>query len=283
MTETEEVLCRESAQTAHQATETQEAMDQQYKAKWRQAEADLKTLCQSNSAQVQSLASKLQETNLEHHELYAAQERQLQLEAQTLRQAQDQEQQSARLAHEREIAIQNLKSQAEEQPELLKLQWRRQLSQQSSYKAEIHELYTEMLNMREKSGTKSHLSAQMCRLEHPSRSVEPEPDNVLNTASPGRCSSWILPSEMMSTPDRPTSSGLQSPSGAPVQFGPSPLTQEYRHPSPCCIPPAQWRFREITMLENPEPEKKNVSCLATCSQVRRRLQRIHNMRRARMS
>ena len=25
-----------------------------------------------------------------------------------------------------------------------------------------------------------------------------------------------------------------------MQFGPSPLTQEYRHPSPCCVPPAQW-------------------------------------------
>ena len=57
-------------------------MDQRYKAKWRQAEADLKALCQSNSTQVQSLASKLQETNLEHQQLHTAQERQLQLEAQ---------------------------------------------------------------------------------------------------------------------------------------------------------------------------------------------------------
>ena len=63
---------------------------------------------------------------------------------------------------------------------------------------------------------------------------------MLNTASPGRSSAWILPSEMMTTPDRPTSSGLQSPSGIPVQFGPSPLTQEYCRPSPCCVPPAQW-------------------------------------------
>ena len=93
VTEAEEALCRESAQVAHQATETQEAMDQHYKAKWRQAEADLKAPCQSNSAQAQSLTSKLQETNLEHHELHAAQERQLRLEAQTLRQAQEQEQQ----------------------------------------------------------------------------------------------------------------------------------------------------------------------------------------------
>ena len=46
-TEAEEVLCRESAQAAQQATEAQEAMDQHYKAKWRQAEADLKALCQS--------------------------------------------------------------------------------------------------------------------------------------------------------------------------------------------------------------------------------------------
>ena len=58
------MLCRESAQAAHQATEAQEAMDQHYKAKWRQAQADLQTLCQSNRAQVQSLASKLQETSV---------------------------------------------------------------------------------------------------------------------------------------------------------------------------------------------------------------------------
>ena len=178
VTETEEVLCRESAQVAQQATETQKAMDQHYKAKWRQAEADLRDLCQSNSAQVQSFASKLQETNLEHQQLHTAQERQLQLEAQTLRQAQVEEHQAAATAHEHELAIQEFKRQAEEQPELLKLQWRSQLSQQSSYKAEVHELYTEMLNMREKSEMKSHLSAQMCRLETPSRSVESEPENV---------------------------------------------------------------------------------------------------------
>ena len=76
----------------------------------------------------------------------------------------------------------------------------------------------------------------------PSRSVESEPENVLNTRSPGRCSAWILPSEM-ETPDRPTSSGLQSPLGAPMQFGPSPQTQEYPLPSPCCVPPAQWGNR----------------------------------------
>ena len=25
-----------------------------------------------------------------------------------------------------------------------------------------------------------------------------------------------------------------------MQFGPSPQTQEYGRPSPCCVPPAQW-------------------------------------------
>ena len=55
VTEAEEVLCRESAQMAQHATEEQVAMDQHFKAKWQKAEADLQALCQSNSAQVQSL------------------------------------------------------------------------------------------------------------------------------------------------------------------------------------------------------------------------------------
>ena len=239
VTEAEEVLCRESAQAAQHATKAQETMDKQYQARWRQAEAELRDLRKSNNAQIQSLASKLHETQLEHQQLYTAQERQLQLEAQTLRQSQHEEQQAAVLAQEHEISIRELRRQAEEQPELLKLQRRRQLSQQASY-TEIYELYTEMLNMREKSETKSALSAQMCRLESPSRSVESEPEDVLNTASPGRCSSWILPHLMMRTPDRPTTGGLQSPVGEPVQLGPSPLTQPYSCRSPVGIPPAQW-------------------------------------------
>ena len=125
VTEAEEVLCRESAQAAQQATEAQEAMDQHYKAKWRQAEADLKALCQSDSAQVQSLASKLHATNTEHQELYTAQERQLRLEgrveAQALRDAQQQEQQAAQMTREHEYAIQELRRQTEEQPAVQKL------------------------------------------------------------------------------------------------------------------------------------------------------------------
>ena len=98
--EAEEVLCRESAQIAQQATEAQEPMDQHYKAKWQQAEADLTALCQSNSAQVQSFASKMHETNEEHQKLHDAQERQLQLEAQTLREAHQYEQQAAQSAQD---------------------------------------------------------------------------------------------------------------------------------------------------------------------------------------
>ena len=64
------------------------------------------------------------------------------------------------------------------------------MSQQASYKAEIHELYTAMLNMREKSEMQAALSAKMCRLEPASLTVESEPENVLNTACPGR-SFWL--------------------------------------------------------------------------------------------
>ena len=78
VTEAEEVLCRESAQMAQNATEAQEAMDQHFKAKWQKAESDLKALCQSNSAQVQSFASKMHETNVEHQQLHDAQERRIQ-------------------------------------------------------------------------------------------------------------------------------------------------------------------------------------------------------------
>ena len=39
---------------------------------------------------------------------------------------------------------------------------------------------------------------------------------------------------------RPTTGGLQSPMGAPVQLGPSPLAQEYCRRCPCRTPPAQW-------------------------------------------
>ena len=141
VTKAEEALCRESAEIAHQATEAQEAMDQHYKARWQQADADLKALCKSNSAHVQSLASKLHETNEEHQQLCTAQERQLQLEAQALREAHQHEQQAAQSAQDYQSMIHELCRQADEQPDIQKLLWKKQLSQQAAYRAEIHELH----------------------------------------------------------------------------------------------------------------------------------------------
>ena len=165
VTEAEEVLCRESAQMAQNATEAQEAMDQHFKAKWQKAESDLKALCQSNSAQVQSFASKMHETNVEHQQLHDAQERRIQLEAQALRAAHLQEQEAAHTAQEYQQMVQVLRQYADEQPDKEKILWKRHLSQQADYRAKIHELHTELLNMRERSEMKAHLAANMCRIE----------------------------------------------------------------------------------------------------------------------
>ena len=88
---------------------------------------------------------------------------------------------------------------------------------------------------------KTCLAANMCKIEQtvPSRTVDAEPENTLNTLSPGRSSRWILPHEL-ETPNKPTSSGLQSPVGVPVQLGPSPMTQEYTTTPSRNVPPAQW-------------------------------------------
>ena len=241
MTEAEQVLCQESAQMAQQAHEAQAAVDQHYKAKWQQAEADLTALCQSNSAQVQSFASKMHETNEEHQQLHDAQERRIQLEAQALRAAHQQEHQAAQVAQAYQDMVHELRRQADEQPDKEKVLWKKALSQQADFRAEIHELHTELINMKEKSEMKSYLAANMCKIEQsvPSRTVEAEPENALNTLSPGRSQRWILPHEM-ETPNRPTSSGLQSPVGTPVQLGPSPLTREYSATPPGHVPPAQW-------------------------------------------
>ena len=136
-------------------------MDQHYKARWQQAEADLQALCKSNSAQVQSLASKLHETNEEHQQLHTAQERQLQLEAQALREVHQRELQAAQSAQENANVIQELRRRGAEQPDIQKTLWKCQLFQQSTYKAEIHELQTEMLNMKEKAEMQSHLAANV--------------------------------------------------------------------------------------------------------------------------
>ena len=178
-------------------------MDKQFQARWRQAEAERRDLGLSSSAQVRTLAVRLRESELEHQRLHTANERQLQLEAQTLRRSQGLEQQAASIAHEREIEQRELRDQSDAQPQLLKTEWNTQMSQQATYKAEIHALYTEIANMQEKSELQAALSAKMCRVESPSLSVEAEPENLLNTECPGRSPSWIVPAELM-TPLRPT-------------------------------------------------------------------------------
>ena len=169
-----------------------------------------------------------------------AQERRIQLEAQALREAHQFEQQAVQTAQEYQDMLHELRRHADEQPEKNKIIWLRQLSQQADYRAEIHEFHTELLNMKEKSEMKSHLAANMCKIDQtvPSRTVESGPENVLNTLFPGRSTRWILPEEL-ETPNRPTSLGLQSPVGPPVQLGPSPLTREYSVPPLGHIPPAQ--------------------------------------------
>ena len=172
-------------------------------------------------------ARRLRESELEHQQLQTAQERQLQLELQTPRRSRDLEQQVCSIAHEREVALRELRKQAEAQPDMLKSQWKHQMSQQASYKAEIRELYAEMLNMRDKSEMQAALSAKLCRLEPPSLTVDAQSEHVLNTACPGRSPSRILASELM-THARPTTGGIQTPSGPlDVAYGASPLTQQH--------------------------------------------------------
>ena len=133
-------------------------------------EADLKALCQSNSAQVQSFASKLHETNEEHQQLHTAHETAT-AQGQALRAAHQYEQQAAQSVNEYENMIQELRRQADEQPDIQKLLWKKQLSQQSTYRAEIHELHTEMLNMKEKSEMKSHLDRAQVELSTPNQGM----------------------------------------------------------------------------------------------------------------
>ena len=76
---------------------------------------------ESNSTQAHTLTVRLRESELEHQELLTANERQLQLEAQTLRR-QNLEQQAARITHEREVELRELQDQSAAQPQLLKTQ-----------------------------------------------------------------------------------------------------------------------------------------------------------------
>ena len=128
------------------------------------------------------------------------------------------------------------------------------MCRQATFKAEILELYTEMLNTREKSERQAALSAKMCRLEQPSLTVEAEPENVFNTASPGRLCSWILPSELM-TPLGPTTGGVQTPAGQPIQYGPSPEIHQYSRRPDLSVPVR--KKKDVNYLEIPCSQEEN--------------------------
>ena len=51
------------------------------------------------------------------------------------------------------------------------------------------------------------------------------------------------------TPSRPTTSGMQTPAGQPIQYGPSPETQQYSRRPDLSVPPAQWGDRELRDAE----------------------------------
>ena len=214
-------------------------MDKQFQAHWRQAEAELRDMCEFNSAQAQILAASLRESELEHQQLHTAIERRLQLEAQALRRSQDLEQEALSITRQREAEVQQLQDKTDAQPQLLKEQWRQQMSQAATYKAEIHALHTEIANMAEKSELQATLSAKMCSTDGSRPVVEAEPGKLLNTAGPCSSPSSILPSQLM-TPKRPTTRRKQIPTGAPVAHGPSPVTKCCRMDSPgSTVVPAQ--------------------------------------------
>ena len=81
VSEAEQVLCRESAEAAQRTTEVQKTMDKRFQTRWRQAEAELRDLRESNSAEAQTLAVRLREIELEHQQPHTANERHMQLEA----------------------------------------------------------------------------------------------------------------------------------------------------------------------------------------------------------
>ena len=132
--------------------------------------------------------------------------------------SQDMEHQTLSIAHQREEEVQRLRDHTDAQPDHRNAQWKKQVSQSATYKAEIHALHTELQNVTEKSELQAMLSARMISVDASRPIVESEPEVLLNTVGP--CGSpWILPSQMI-TPMRPTTGGDRTPTGAPLPFGP---------------------------------------------------------------
>ena len=143
VSETEQVPWKESAEAAHRTTEVQETMDNNFKPVGdKQKNSGTRT---SPTALTCRPSQSDYESELEHQQLRAANEKQLQSDpGPSLRHL---EQQASRIAHEREVELRELQDQSAAQSQLLKAQWKNQMSQQATYKAAIHALHTEIANM----------------------------------------------------------------------------------------------------------------------------------------
>ena len=192
ISEAEQALVRESAEAARKTTEAQEATDKKLQARWREAEDQLRDMHESNNAQVQQLAESLQQNELEHQHLHTASERDAcKLEAKALRMSQDTQHQALSMVHQVEEEVQRLRDHTGAQPDHLKAQWKKQVCQAATYKAETHALHTDLP---EKSELQATLSAKMISVDTSRPSAESEPEVLLSTILP--CGSpWILPSQ----------------------------------------------------------------------------------------
>ena len=115
-------------------------MDKQYRTHWRETEVQIRNTQKSNNAQVQQLAKNLRHSQLEHQEFQYADERRLQLEAHTFRMSQNMVQTTLNAMQQPEHEVHRLKHLQNAEPHQLKEQWKKQVSQPASYKAEIHAL-----------------------------------------------------------------------------------------------------------------------------------------------
>ena len=102
-------ICRNSTTDQSSAG----TMDKEFQTRWRQADAQLKNMYESNSAQVQQRAVRQQRSELEHQQLHIANEQRLHLEAQTPRMSQNMEHQTLSIPHQKEQQTQRLRDQSE--------------------------------------------------------------------------------------------------------------------------------------------------------------------------
>ena len=104
--------------------------------------------------------------------------------------SQNTKQQTLGAAHQKEQEAQRLRNHTDAQLEQLEEQWKQQVSQAATCKAEIHALRIELQNVEEKSEVMATLSAKMISMDASRPVVEAEPDVFLKARAPR--SRWIL-------------------------------------------------------------------------------------------